>query len=84
MDGGTSQVGLLLDRDEGTLSVFVNGISHGVMSRGIPGDRDIFFAADLSDAGQKISISNALEPPEQDEAFAGEVHTNLICTLQPL
>lgn len=57
------QVGLLLDRTVGTLSIFVNGIDHGKMSRDIPGDKDIFFAADLSDAGQRIRITETLEPP---------------------
>jgi hypothetical protein len=54
------------------------------MSRDIPGDRDIFFAADLSDAGQKISISDSVEPSPQDETLAGEVYTNLMYTLRLL
>ena len=43
------------------------------MCKDIPGDKDIFFAADMSDAGQKISITSRTAPAEKDTNLAGDV-----------
>lgn len=49
-------MGLTCDRDEGTIAVSVNGIDHGIMATNLPKEKDLFFAVDLSDEGQRLKI----------------------------
>jgi hypothetical protein len=46
----------MVDRDERTLHVSVNGVDYGIMAVDLPPTEDLFFTADLSDQGQRISI----------------------------